>query len=682
MNLRTLAALLLLPAGLATAATPPFGELYVGTAETSITPDRPVALEGAFRLRISDGVHSPVTAGVVVLESRRGDELLERSVMVSADLVHLPMEMVEKVRARVGAAVPDIDTSKILISTTHTHQAPVVMRGNFVLPEGVMTIGEYIDFFAKQVSAAVLEALDKVQRGSVAWGLGSAMTSYNRVTAYLDGRSQIYAPVEADDYKGPGGPEYQGVPTLFFFDAAGAPLAAAVNVWSPSQEHFGGNKISADFWHPVRQRLKAELGDGFVVLGWCGAAGDIGPIRRHHSEAENRMRQLRGEGSWLDEIARRITDSVLDTYALVRDERHAEAAHGHLAEVVPLPGWILDEERLEEVRGWRDAYATELEEDPTAAPRLARPISWRTQTLERQQMFAGNGGTYPSEIHVLRIGDVAVATNQFELYSEYGLRILGRSDAHMTCVVQLVGPAYYLPTAEAVAGGGYGAVPESCAVGPEGGVALVDATVERIEKLFNDLEVTLPEEGQLVEGEPVGDGWVQVLDDRDGWTFEEEHWTLDDGVLVGASEGGNYHFAWTNGKTYRDFELHAVVRMTGQGANSGVGIRLNPQGPSSAPGYQLDMGSEHWGCLWHEGGDGMVQQFPTKSARKLVNDGDWNHYYIIAKGHHVQAWLNGVKTVDIEHAAGPLEGALGFELCHGRKQTHLEVKTLAVRELK
>jgi len=41
-----------------------------------------------------------------------------------------------------------------------------------------------------------------------------------------------------------------------------------------------------------------------------------------------------------------------------------------------------------------------------------------------------------------------------------------------------------------------------------------------------------------------------------------------------------------------------------------------------------------------------------------------------------------VKTIDTVHNDGFLEGALGFELCHGEKRTILDVKTLAVRELK
>ena len=123
----------------------------------------------AFALRISDGVDSPIMAQVVILEGRNGERLVERSIMVSADLVHLPMEMVEAVRERVTHLIPGLDPRKLFISTTHTHQAPVVMRDNFILPEGVMSVGEYIDFFVERVVEAIKQAHERMQRGSVAF---------------------------------------------------------------------------------------------------------------------------------------------------------------------------------------------------------------------------------------------------------------------------------------------------------------------------------------------------------------------------------------------------------------------------------------------------------------------------------------------------------------------------------
>ncbi len=86
------------------------------------------------------------------------------------------------------------------------------------------------------------------------------------------------------------------------------------------------------------------------------------------------------------------------------------------------------------------------------------------------------------ELHVVRLGDVAIATNSFELYTDYGIQMKARNPALQTFVVQLALPGSYLPTARAVAGGAYGAVPQSNKVGPKGGKVLVDRTIEVIKE--------------------------------------------------------------------------------------------------------------------------------------------------------------------------------------------------------
>jgi hypothetical protein len=92
---------------------------------------------------------------------------------------------------------------------------------------------------------------------------------------------------------------------------------------------------------------------------------------------------------------------------------------------------------------------------------------------------------YRMELHVLRIGDVAMATNPFELFMDYGQRIKARSQAIQTFLVQLAcGTGGYLPTARAIAGRSYEAEPASNRVGPEGGQELVEKTLRFIKKLF------------------------------------------------------------------------------------------------------------------------------------------------------------------------------------------------------
>ena len=89
----------------------------------------------------------------------------------------------------------------------------------------------------------------------------------------------------------------------------------------------------------------------------------------------------------------------------------------------------------------------------------------------------------PVEVHILRLGDVAIATNPFELFLEYGIRIKAQSKAILTLLIQLCSQnSGYLPTEKAVRGGGYSA--ERYIVGPEGGKVLVDETVKYINRMW------------------------------------------------------------------------------------------------------------------------------------------------------------------------------------------------------
>ena len=182
-------------------------------------------------------------------------------------------------------------------------------------------------------------------------------------------------------------------------------------------------------------------------------------------------------------------------------------------------------------------------------------------------------------------------------------------------------------------------------------------------------------------GKPAGKGWARLIPaNLDGWKYEAEYWKVESGVFHGVTPGTKeHHYAYTV-KEYADFELHADVKLVGN--NSGVCIRLAPTNFDNAPGYQVDMGEGYWGALWDERGRGMVSPYPTADAAQLVKQNDWNHYYIRAQGHHIQAWLNGVKTIDIVDEPGRLTGAIGFQLCHGeKKMTDASFKNVYLRPL-
>jgi hypothetical protein len=99
--------------------------------------------------------------------------------------------------------------------------------------------------------------------------------------------------------------------------------------------------------------------------------------------------------------------------------------------------------------------------------------------------FQDKQSTCETEIHTLRLGDIAIATNPFELFVDYGLRMKARSPAEQTFVVQLACDSLcYLPTERGVASGHFSAEIMSNIVGPQGGQILVDRTVESLKGMW------------------------------------------------------------------------------------------------------------------------------------------------------------------------------------------------------
>jgi len=144
---------------------------------------------------------------------------------------------------------------------------------------------------------------------------------------------------------------------------------------------------------------------------------------------------------------------------------------------VTLPRRVVSEREAE--------LAKEKIRELSGSPGNATLLWWHGGVVERwERQQSGDATPFTTEVHVVRIGDVAVATNQFELYTDFGIAIQARSPALQTFVVQLAGPGTYLPSARAARGGGYSATPESNEVGPEAGQVLVDHTVSVLRTLF------------------------------------------------------------------------------------------------------------------------------------------------------------------------------------------------------
>jgi hypothetical protein len=454
-------------------------DIYVGVASTDITPALPAAVDGQMRLRIATTVETPITANVVVIESREGGRSLDISVFVSCDLVNIPIEFRDRVREEMGKRLPGFDTEKIIINATHTHTAAVV-RDWYLIPKGVTQYDSYLKFLTMKVSDAIEKAWKNRQPGSLTWGLGHAKVAYGRRAVYEDQTAIMYGKTDLPEFRKIEGYEDQDVNTLFFWNKNGKLVAICINVSSPAQIVEGRSAINADYWHPVRVALKKRFGDDLCVLAWLGAAGNQTPRPMYNQLAENRMVKLSG-GDYMDEIARRIVRAVDETYQVVKNDRRKDLTIIHKVESLELPMRLVTDEEYNDAKKMHDEDAGNAE----GAVKFYRRIIWQKEVMDRFEKQRTNPQPmYNVEVHVLRIGDVTLCTNSFELFTEYGIQIKARSKAEQTFILQLVGPGTYLPTKEAVKGGSYSAIVQSNRVGPEGGQILVDHTVQLINSLW------------------------------------------------------------------------------------------------------------------------------------------------------------------------------------------------------
>jgi len=112
-----------------------------------------------------------------------------------------------------------------------------------------------------------------------------------------------------------------------------------------------------------------------------------------------------------------------------------------------------------------------------------RIIAWGVAALQDE---FGDDPTDTVAVHVVRIGDVAVVTQPFELYSQFGLDIKRRSPAPLTAVCSLAdGYGGYCPTLYGVLGGGYSGEPMHWRrFAPEAGYRTVDAACHMLYSLW------------------------------------------------------------------------------------------------------------------------------------------------------------------------------------------------------
>lgn len=222
----------------------------------------------------------------------------------------------------------------------------------------------------------------------------------------------------------------------------------------------------------------------------------------------------------------------------------------------------------------------------------------------------------------------------------------------------------------------------------------------------------------VVEAPPEPDDMMEIFNGADlsGWDGDPRLWSVSDGVIRGETTEekrarGNTFLIWEEG-TLKDFQLRLSFRCTNKN-NSGIQYRSKRIDPDKAPnpwkvrGYQHEIRNEEKlpsvaGFIYDEGGSrGRIclvgEKAVWKDGKKRVLDtlitqeefaelfrlDDWNDVIIIARGNHIQHYMNGRLILDFKDdpEIALREGVLALQL-HAGRPMWAEYKNIRIKQMK
>lgn len=478
--------------------------LNIGWASGSITPSRPVMILGQMYQRVSEYVHDPITATALALDS--GDE---QALLLSMDMTEVSDPIIEALQKKLSG-LAGLKAESLSISATHTHNASgfysdfmrddaASVFGEDILPradvpDDILDGDEALEWLTDRLYAILARAWESRRPGGISCASDYAAVGFNRRPVF--GRESVmYGDCSRPDFAGFEGTVDHEAGMLYTWDAEGSLTGVAVNIACPSQVYELHRFITADYWGYARKAIRRRLGN-IHVLPLCGAAGDQAPIDLVKVSKWNRQALLKWGGQTgevfrnfdmtliCQGIAERIAEAAARGYDEARSGIEYTPAFAHRLLTLDLPLRLVSEEDYRkaaaEIEGFKKRFS---KTNPMTMADVVRGFEPQGDVLrfrlqQKTQVFR-------CVCHVLRLGETALATNPFELFTEYGLRIKARCRARQTMLAQLSnGLGGYLPTRAAISGGSYSSKPASTLCGPEGGEMLVEQTIAAIDALW------------------------------------------------------------------------------------------------------------------------------------------------------------------------------------------------------
>ncbi|MBR3933380.1 MAG: hypothetical protein IKJ68_05690 [Clostridia bacterium] len=494
--------------------------LKIGMYEQDLTPIGPVNLPGQFYQRVSDKVESKVCANIFACEGEDGAQLI----IAAIDQTSITSALYNAIKEEVAKKCPQIDAQKLIVSATHIHTAPgykspvkEVLKGasfdniyNY-FPVGsryvplcenaeYMDEEEYFVILKDKIADGIVSAWNKRQKAYIAPEFGRAVVGHSRRVAYNDGTAKMYGIADKATFSEMESGNDSGVELLYVFDESKKPMGVIANIACPAQVLEHCSFISSDYWGKTREMLKQDLGSDFVTVGLCAAAGCQAPrdmIRfvlpdtmdpNLVRDNEQRPRKTDPDMYAIEgaiEIGERVSMEILRKLKYAKENMQEDAAVKNEVKNLNLPlRKVTETDRLNAQKSIDEYFNKHQKKEYDAYDKAAIHIFVGVLDRYKQQETER---FFKMELHTARLGNIAFATNPFELFLDYGNKIRARSVATQTFLIQLAcGKGGYLPTKKAEQGSHYSAYVASGNVGHDGGEILVGETLETIAELFKD----------------------------------------------------------------------------------------------------------------------------------------------------------------------------------------------------
>ena len=500
-------------------------KVKIGWAEENITPDKKVSLIGQFAERISRYVEKPLTVTAMAVESEG-----ECAILCSCDLGNTSWNLVEGVRESLREKKAPFDPKNVVLNAIHTHTGPGyggahrtalgginVIAGMRKMLEGYLVPGqkyiekeavsespeiatskEVFELLTDRISDAAISAWKNRKEGSFSNAFGRAAVGMCRRVAYSDGTAQMWGDSNTAVFTELEGGNDSGIELLYVFDDNKELTGIVANLACPAQCVQHRLFVSPDFWGEVKMLLRKRFGEHVFLLPQCSAAGDQCPvdmvrwvepesdindpnckrINPPKRKADPSMFDLSG----MRLVGRRIANEIIQVWEDGLDEVQEDIRFEHRVIELDLPirrATLSDKADAERgIREYLQEKNGDVDYNDVANLQKHLGVITRFNLQEKVESLE-------TEIHIIRLGSVAIATNPFELFLDYGNQIKARIKCEQVFLVQLAnGAEGYLPTAKAEKHGHYSAFIGSGQVGHEGGDLLVRQTLKNINEMF------------------------------------------------------------------------------------------------------------------------------------------------------------------------------------------------------